>query len=62
MRKAALYNIKALNTGFGDYFGKSRLKEKQLENERQKLAIVLSKVDNIKDAEDILYKPGMKRR
>lgn len=62
MRRAALYNIKALNTGFSDYFGKDEKKERQLEIERQKLAVVLAKIAGIKNVDEVLLKPGAKRR
>lgn len=57
-RRAALYNIKAVNTGFNDYFGRDIKKEKELEIERQKLDAVFknNKVD-IK-----LAKPGEKKK
>lgn len=54
IRRAALYNIKAENTGFNDYFGKDLKKERELEIEKQKLeAVIKDKKMNIQ-----LKKPG----
>ena len=58
-RRIALYNIKAKNAGFKDFFGKDKQKEKKLEEERHKLLITL-KHEKIEDADNLLLKPGNK--
>jgi len=61
MRRVALYNIKAKNTGFKDYFGKDPKKEKELEIERQKIREVLQKKMGIKDVDKLLILPGKRK-
>lgn len=58
-RRIALYNIKAKNSGFGDFFGKDKEKEKKLEVERQKLIVSL-KHNNIKKVDEKLERVGIK--
>lgn len=53
-RRIQLYNIKAKNAGGGDVFGRSALKEKELQIERTKLAAILSEKYNIQNVDDIL--------
>jgi hypothetical protein len=61
MRRAALYNIKAKNAGFNDYFGKDPKRERELEIERQKIREVLQKKLGIKDVDKLLILPGNKK-
>ena len=61
MRRAALYNIKAKNTGCNDYFGKDLKKERELEIERQKIREVLQKKLGIKEVDKILLTPGNRK-
>jgi len=61
LRRAALYNIKAKNTGFNDYFGKDPKRERELEIERQKIREVLKKKLGIKNADELLILPGNKK-
>lgn len=60
-RRAALYNIKAQNSGFKDYFGRDIKKERELEIERNKLLAALKKNGELKDVDSILLKPGDKK-
>ena len=61
LRRAALYNIKAKNAGFKDYFGKDSKREKELEIERQKIREVLLKKLDMKDVDKLLILPGNKK-
>jgi predicted lactoylglutathione lyase len=56
-RRIALYNIKAKNAGFNDFFNKDKQKEKKLEEERHKLLITL-KHEKIEEVDELLMKPG----
>ena len=57
LRRVALYNIKAENTGFNDFFGKDIKKERELEIERQKIEAVLRD----KNSNLTLNEPGKKK-
>lgn len=57
-RRAALYNIKAQNTGFDDFFGRNIKKEKEMEIERQKLELGLMKKSTLQNIDKLLVKPG----
>ena len=61
LRRAALYNIKAKNSGNEDYFGKDIKRERELEIERQKIREVLQKRMGIKNVDSILILPGNKK-
>ena len=56
LRRAALFNVKVRNMGIRDIFKKDYKREKQLENERDKLSIILS-TKGIKNVDEILLKP-----
>lgn len=60
MRRIALYNSKAQNSGFKDFFGRDLKKERELEIERQKLEVVLHKKSTLKDINSKLIKCGKK--
>jgi len=61
LRRVALYNIKAKNAGFRDYFGKDPKREKELDIERQKIREVLQKKMGIKNVDKLLIVPGAKK-
>jgi hypothetical protein len=60
-RRAALFNIKAANSGFKDYFGKDVKREKELDVERTKLLAILKKKGIEGNVDEILVKPGDKK-
>jgi hypothetical protein len=60
-RRAALFNIKAKNSGSNDYFGRDVKKERELEIERQKIREVLQKKLGIKEVDKILLTPGNRK-
>jgi hypothetical protein len=61
LRRVALYNIKAKNAGFNDYFNRDIKKERELETERQKIREVLRKKLGIKEADELLLNPGNRK-
>lgn len=56
LRRAALFNVKVRNMGIRDILKKDYNREKQLQNERDKLAVILS-TSGVKNVDEILLKP-----
>lgn len=56
LRRAALFNVKVRNMGIRDILKKDYVRERQLQDERDKLAVILS-TSGIKNVEELLLKP-----
>jgi hypothetical protein len=56
MRRTALFNVKVRNMGIREIFKRDYAREKELEIERDKLAVILSS-KGMKNVDSILLKP-----
>ena len=57
LRRAALFNVKVRNMGIKDILKHDYVRERQLEEEREKLAVILTTTAGIKNIDEVLLKP-----
>lgn len=57
LRRAALFNVKVRNMGVKDILKCDYTKERALEEERDRLAVILSTNIGIKNVDEMLLKP-----
>jgi len=57
LRRAALFNIKVRNMGVRDILKHDYKREKELEEERDKLAVILKTSTNIANVDELLLNP-----
>ena len=57
LRRAALFNVKVRNMGVKDILKNDYVRERELEDERDKLAVILSTTIGSKEVDELLLKP-----